>query len=151
MQNYVEEKFLDMNNFLDENWVKRWVDIDGDGETEEQLPHIAFTALRYDGSVMATVGNWGPKTGSLVTNYAVRDKRQIGSTMKPISTYGLALETDMIHWGSVFRDLPITKDENGKEWPTNYGNVPGSGASHNPPLLIRLIASSSSMLYKSIR
>ncbi|MDE5854350.1 MAG: transglycosylase domain-containing protein [Ruminococcus sp.] len=131
MQNYVEEKFLDMNNFLDANWVRKWADLDGDGEAEEQLPHVAFTALRYDGSVMATIGQWGPKTQSLVTNYAVRDKRQIGSTMKPISTYGLALDTDTIHWGSVFRDVGTEKDENGKWWPTNYGNVPGSGASHN--------------------
>lgn len=131
MQNYVEEKFLDINNFLTASWVSRWVDLDGDGQAEEQLPHVAFTALRYDGSVMATVGNWGEKKDSLVTNYAVRDKRQIGSTMKPISTYGLALETDMIHWGSVYRDVGITKDENGREWPTNYGNVVGSGAAHN--------------------
>ncbi|MCM1133137.1 MAG: transglycosylase domain-containing protein [Ruminococcus flavefaciens] len=132
MQDYVEEKFLDMNNFLDENWVKRWVDIDGDGETDEVLPHVAFTALRYDGSVMATVGQWGEKKYSLVTNYAARDKRQIGSTIKPVSTYGLALETDHIHWGSTYKDSPLEDviGENGKPWPTNYGNVAGTGAAH---------------------
>ncbi len=132
MQDYVEEKFLDINNFLDENWVKRWVDLDGDGETDEALPHVAFTALRYDGSVMATVGQWGEKKYSLVTNYAVRDKRQIGSTIKPISTYGLALESDHIHWGSNYKDspLPDVLGANGKPWPTNYGNVDGSGATH---------------------
>ena len=132
MQDYVENQFLDINNFLDSNWVKRWVDLDGDGETEEVLPHVAFTAMRYDGSVMATVGQWGEKKHSLVTNYAVRDKRQIGSTIKPISTYGLALESDHIHWGSIYRDLPLpdVKDDNGDPWPTNYGRVAGSGASH---------------------
>lgn len=132
MQDYVEEKFLDMNNFLDENWVKRWVDIDGDGETDEVLPHVAFTALRYDGSVMATVGQWGEKKGSLLTNYAVRDKRQIGSTIKPVATYGLALETDHIHWGSLYKDspLPDVLGADGQPWPTNYGNVRGGGAVH---------------------
>lgn len=132
MQDYVEEKFLDMNNFLDSNWVKRWVDLDGDGEAEEVLPHVAFTALRYDGSVMATVGQWGEKKHSLVTNYAARDKRQIGSTIKPVSTYGLALESDLIHWGSNYKDSPLPDviGSNGKPWPTNYGNVDGSGATH---------------------
>ncbi len=132
MQDYVEEKFLDMNNFLDSNWVKRWVDLDGDGEAEEILPHVAFTAMRYDGSIMATVGQWGEKKHSLVTNYAARDKRQVGSTIKPISTYGLALENDHIHWGSNYNDspLPDVKDENGDPWPFNYGHVAGQGATH---------------------
>ncbi len=132
MQDYVEEKFLDINNLLDANWVKRWVDIDNDGETDEVLPHVAFTALRYDGSVMATVGQWGEKTHSLVTNYAVHDKRQIGSTIKPISTYGLALETDEIHWGSLYRNspLPDVKDDAGNPWPFNYGRAAGDGAYH---------------------
>lgn len=132
MQDYVEEKFLDMNNFLDANWVRRWVDLDGDGEADETLPHVAFTALRYDGSVMATVGQWGEKKYSLVTNYAARDKRQIGSTIKPISTYGLALESDHIHWGSMYSDSPIPDvlGEDGQPWPKNYGNVAGNGARH---------------------
>lgn len=132
MQDYVEEKFLDMNNFLDASWVRRWVDLDADGEAEEVLPHVAFTAMRYDGSIMATVGQWGEKTHSLVTNYAARDKRQIGSTIKPVSTYGLALETDKIHWGSIRSDSPLAdvKGEDGQPWPKNYGNVVGQGAQH---------------------
>lgn len=134
MQNYIEEKFLDINNIIPQSWVEKWVDLDGDGTVspEESLPHIAFIALRYDGSVMAQVGTWGPKTGSLVTNYAVREPRQIGSTVKPISTYGLALETDHIHWGSRYRNLPseTLKDEDGNPWPFNYGRVRGDGAEH---------------------
>lgn len=133
MQDYVEEKFLDLNNMIDENFVKKWVDLDGDGQVEEELPHVAFVALRYDGSVMCQVGNWGPKTTSLSTSYATREPRQIGSTMKPISTYGLALETDHIHWGSVYRDEPIMELD-GKPWPTNYtvdSSVSISHASHN--------------------
>ncbi len=134
MQNYIEDKFSDINNIISESWVRKWVDVDGDGEVEdeESLPHIAFVALRYDGSVMAEIGNWGEKEGSLVTNYANRDKRQVGSTMKPVASYGLGIESDHIHWGSVYRDLPLDHVVvNGEKWPFNYGKARGSGASHN--------------------
>ena len=133
MQKYVEEKMLDINNIVDRSYVAKWVDLDGDGQVEEEIPHIAFVALRYDGSVMCQVGNVGPKTGSLETSYAVTEPRQIGSTMKPISTYGLALETDHIHWGSVYTDKAIM-EVNGKPWPTNYTvdtSISISNAQHN--------------------
>lgn len=119
MQEYVENKFLDINNLMSADSVRKWVDLDGDGEAEEQLPHCAFVALNYDGSVKALVGDIGEKTDSLVTSYATTEPRQIGSTVKPISTYGLALETDMIHWGSQYRDTTIMEID-GKPWPTNY-------------------------------
>lgn len=129
MQNYVEEKFLDINNIVDANYVRRWVDLDNDGEAEEQLPHIAFVALRYDGSVMAQVGNVGPKTESLITNYANREPRQVGSTIKPVATYGLGIESDHIHWGSNYRNEALMEVD-GKPWPTNYGKVPGDGSTN---------------------
>lgn len=133
MQNYIEDKFLDINNIIPDYTVRKWVDLDNDGEAEEQLPHIAFAALRYDGSVMAQVGNWGPKTDSLVTNYANREPRQIGSTIKPVATYGLGIESDHIHWGSVYRNSPLTNilNEKGDPWPYNYGRVRGDGSQHN--------------------
>ncbi|MCR5729893.1 MAG: transglycosylase domain-containing protein [Ruminococcus sp.] len=121
MQEYVEEKFKDVNNLLDVGSVSRWVDINNDGTVtdDESIPHVAFVALGYDGSVMATVGNWGEKKESLITNYAVTNKRAVGSTIKPISTYGYALEHDMIHWGSVYQDKKVM-DVNGQPWPSNY-------------------------------
>ena len=131
MQNYVEEKFLDLNNIISKGWVEKLTDLNGDGELddEEKYPHVAFIAMRYDGSVMAQVGTWGPKTGSLVTNYAVREPRQIGSTIKPISTYGLGIESDHIHWGSRYRNSPLDhiRDEQGNPWPFNYGRARGLG------------------------
>ncbi len=133
MQNYVEEKFLDINNIMNADSVRRWVDLDGDGEAEEQLPHCAFVALNYDGTIKAMVGAIGEKTDSLVTSYASTEPRQIGSTVKPISTYGLALETDMIHWGSQYKDTPLM-EVNGKPWPTNYsvdGNLSVSNQTVN--------------------
>ena len=129
MQEYVENKFLDLNNLMYADGVTKWVDLDGDGETEEFKPHVAFVALNYDGSVKALVGQWGEKKESLVTNYAVSDKRSIGSTIKPVTTYGLALETDKIHWGSVYTDKTVT-EVNGKPWPTNYSTGEGLSVSN---------------------
>lgn len=133
MQNYLEEKFLDINNIISEGTVRKWIDLDEDGEVEddESLPHIAFTALRYDGSVMATIGNWGEKKDSLITNYACKEPRQIGSTVKPIATYGCGIESDYIHWGSVFRNSPLQHIQvDGHAWPFNYGRAAGDGSAN---------------------
>ncbi len=130
MQEYMENRFLDVNNLSSMDLQKN-IDLDGDGDTDESQLHIAFEALNYDGSVRATVGNIGEKVDSLITSYANTEQRQIGSTMKPISTYGLALDTDTIHWGSYYRDVSIM-EVNGQPWPTNYstdGHYSVSGAS----------------------
>ena len=119
MQEFMEERFKDINNLVSADFVRKWVDIDDDGNFEEYLPHIGFIALNYDGSVKSLIGDWGEKDTSLSTSFAVTETRQVGSTMKPISTYGLALETDYIHWGTQIKDSAI-KEIDGKPWPTNY-------------------------------
>ena len=128
MQDYVTNKFLDLNNIVDSNAVTRFVDLDGDGTAEEYKPHLAFVALNYDGTVRAIVGQWGEKKHSLVTNYADHDKRPVGSTIKPISGYGYCIENDLVHWGSIFTDKAIMKNpETGKDWPYNYDGPPTGG------------------------
>ncbi|WP_024861816.1 transglycosylase domain-containing protein [Ruminococcus flavefaciens] len=131
MQEYVENRLLDINNMVGESYVKKWADIDGDGQAEEYLPHIAFVAMNYDGEILCAVGDIGPKVGSLGTNYAVRDKRQIGSTVKPITAYGYGIESGQVHWGSTIYDskLPTTEitGDNGQPWPNNYEGSGGNG------------------------
>ena len=132
MQNYVEERLLDINNMIPEWQVRKYADIaPADGVAEEYLPHIAFVAMNYDGEVLCAVGDIGPKVGSLGTNYAVRkeDGRQVGSTIKPITTYGYGIETGDICWGSSIKDYGIPVGENGSIWPFNYGRVSGTGSS----------------------
>ncbi|WP_297961687.1 transglycosylase domain-containing protein [uncultured Ruminococcus sp.] len=137
MQKYVEEKFLDINNIIPEYSVKRYADLKlangsfgQDGVAEEYLPHVAFVALNYDGEVLCAVGNIGEKTHSLVTNFAVKEPRQVGSTIKPVTTYGYGIESGEIHWGTMMQDLPTTTDEQGNPWPYNYGKAVGNGATH---------------------
>lgn len=130
MQTYVENRMLDLGNLCDPNWVRKWVDLDDDGEADEVYPHIAFTALGYDGSVLCTVGNWGEKVGSLGTSFANNEPRAIGSTIKPVATYGYGIENEQIHWGSTFNNSPLDhiKDDEGNPWPFNYGRVRGDGS-----------------------
>jgi len=122
-QDYLDEKFLDINNLMSRSAVIRYVDLDGDGEYEEDVPQVGFAALNYKGEVLGMGAGIGKKEKALTWNYAVDQTRQVGSTMKPVSTYGLALYTDVIHWGSYYRDSPI--EVNGELWPTNY-SVDGS-------------------------
>lgn len=125
MQNYVEEKYLDLNNLMDADSNCAWVDEDDDGESEQIFPQSAFIAMNYNGEILSVVGGVGEKKDSLVFNRATMAKRQPGSCIKPITTYGLALYCDHIHWGSVFKDAPIKiNDEDGeREWPPNYNYV----------------------------
>lgn len=102
MQAYVEEKYKDLGNLVEKDRVAKWEDQNGDGEyssDEIVYPESAFVAMNYKGEIKAMVGATGEKTQSLCFNYATMEQRQPGSTIKPLTTYGLALESDLIHWG----------------------------------------------------
>ncbi|MCD7958282.1 MAG: transglycosylase domain-containing protein [Ruminococcus sp.] len=121
MQDYVEERYSDLDNLVDSSSVAKYEDLNDDGvysESEVTYPESAFIAMNYDGEILAIAGAVGEKTESLCWDYATMEPRQPGSTIKPLTTYGLALETDLIHWGSIYTDEPITV--NGESWPTNY-------------------------------
>ncbi|MGN0614148.1 MAG: transglycosylase domain-containing protein [Porcipelethomonas sp.] len=122
MQSYVEEKYNDLSNLMDPDSNSTWVDEDGDGEYEQLFPQSAFIAMNYNGEILSVAGGVGEKTESLAFNRATMAKRQPGSCIKPITTYGLALYCDHIHWGSIYKDSPITLDD-GKEWPENYDYI----------------------------
>ena len=135
MQSYVEERMLDINNMIPEYLVRREIDLEPfnnpDGTPEVYLPHIGFIAMNYDGEVLCAVGNIGEKTGSLVDNFAVKNKRQVGSTIKPITSYGYGIETGQIHWSSTVYDSPLPPDvivgDDGQPWPKNYMGAVGTG------------------------
>ena len=135
MQEYVEGRYQDMNNLLAgmatvQN-TAHWRDLNGDGvasEDEAQFLQSGFCAINYSGEILATVGAIGEKTASLCTSYAY-EPQQPGSTIKPVTTYGYALSTDYIHWGTPLRDYPPIKNPaTGKLWPTNYSS--GGGMSY---------------------
>jgi len=109
MQNHIEQKYLNQGNFS--NVANEY------GE----YPQSSFIAMNYYGEIQAVVGGIGDKNqlGSLCFNRPIQAYRDPGSTMKPIASYGKALESNFINWSTPFLDNPIIVD--GKSWPKNYG------------------------------
>lgn len=92
-----------------------------------ETPQAAMVSVGYDGSLRAVVGGLGEKEVSRGLNRGMVP-RQVGSTMKPIGAYALALEQDKINWSSPVLDAPVRQieDENTKEmkdWPANFSKT----------------------------
>ena len=75
-------------------------------------PQSAMAIVGLDGHVQALVGGLGEKKGDLLFNRATAALRQPGSTMKPISIYGLAIEKGLINWSTIMTDKKITLSGN---------------------------------------
>lgn len=86
----------------------------------------ACVVMDYHGRILGIVGGTGEKTANRVLNRASQSTRQPGSTIKPLSVYGPALQKSLedsdteIYWSTPTKDAPLMK-VNGKMWPTNEG------------------------------
>ena len=60
------------------------------------------------GDVLGLVGARGEKSANRLLNHATHTTRSPGSSIKPLSVYGPALEYGLITYGSVFDDVPVT-------------------------------------------
>ena len=85
-----------------------------------ETPEAAMVIMDYDGHILALVGGKGEKTNTLSFNRATQATRSPGSAIKPLASYGQALEYDFINWSTVLNDSPVMKDEDGNNWPNNY-------------------------------
>ncbi|MBP3415180.1 MAG: transglycosylase domain-containing protein [Clostridia bacterium] len=84
-------------------------------------PQCAIVVMNYTGAVKCIVGARGTKTNDLALSYASKEKRQPGSCMKPISSYGPAVEFGYLEFSTPVTDNPISLG--GKSWPKNSGGV----------------------------
>lgn len=75
---------------------------------KDEYPQSAFIITDPNGAIKGLVGGIGEKEGARVWNRATDTKRQPGSTIKPIATYSLAVENDLIHWSSLLLDAPYS-------------------------------------------
>ncbi len=92
-----------------------------------ETPQAAMVSVGYDGSLRAMVGGIGEKQVSRGLNRAAVP-RQVGSTMKPIGAYALALEKNRIHWSTPLLDAPVRQIEDAatgqpKDWPANFSKT----------------------------
>lgn len=88
----------------------------------------AFTIMDYKGNVKGLVGGIGKKDVNLGIsgfNRATDAIRQPGSTMKPIASYSLAIEKNLINYSSILADEATTyRGWTPKNWYSGYmGNV----------------------------
>ena len=74
----------------------------------------------YTGNIVATVGDMGQKEGNLLFNYAT-DKRQVGSSIKPLTAYAPAIDAGAVTPGTTFDDYPVQL-LNENPWPKNSPN-----------------------------
>lgn len=96
-------------------------------ENVMETPQAAMVSIGYDGSLRAIVGGTGEKQVSRGLNRAAVP-RQVGSTMKPIGAYALALEQRAIHWSAPFSDTPVRQEFDAnlgaaRDWPANFSRT----------------------------
>jgi len=85
----------------------------------------SITMMDYEGHVVAMVGQLGEKPGSRSLNRATT-LRQPGSTFKPLGTYSVGIENNLVYWSKTYQDrAPLTLA--GKPWPQNFNGSYGSG------------------------
>ena len=85
-----------------------------------ELPQAAMVVMDpYTGNIVGMVGGRGEKQGVRTLNRATQSYRQPGSSIKPLSVYGPALDMGAVTPYSVFDDSPLSVI-NGKAWPKNY-------------------------------
>lgn len=115
IQNQLEKKYVDPLTFYSKSKVK-------------DPPQSAMIVLDYNGQLKGVVGGRGQKAGNRVLNRATQSKLGIGSSIKPLSAYALALEKNLINYSSIIKDEPTIRYQDGKMGPQNvtkkyYGNV----------------------------
>lgn len=110
MQDYLEKKYLDPETFPKIR--------------NEEYPESAFVILDFNGEIKAIVGSNREKTGARVFNRATSAVRHPGSTIKPIASYSLAMEYNMINWSMIWEDSPIQLDPEDPNslYPKNFYN-----------------------------
>ncbi len=120
IQSLLEEKYSDYTYFPEETASYT----DGSGQVKNEKIQSAFVVMNYSGEILGITGRIGQKNGSFCWNNAIDAHRQPGSTIKPITTYGYAVENDKITWSSYFYDSPlIPASEDNQAWPQNYSHT----------------------------
>ena len=75
------------------------------------------------GDILGVAGAKGEKKGNRIQNFATDTVRPAGSSIKPLSVYGPALEMGLINYATVYDDIPVKFKENNSPWPHNLPDV----------------------------
>lgn len=89
----------------------------------------SMVIMDYTGRVLGIIGQAGEKREARSLNIATDSRRQPGSSIKPLSVYSLAIDSNMYTWSyPKVQNYGILLD--GERWPLNYGGDPGSPSSY---------------------
>lgn len=100
-------------------------------DKEKGIPDASMVIMDNDSNVVALVGGRGKKESSRSFNRATQGVQMFGSTIKPLTVYGPAIEKDLINWSTIMDDSPQFKLDAYKApidtsvaaertWPNNY-------------------------------
>ncbi|MBQ1410590.1 MAG: transglycosylase domain-containing protein [Oscillospiraceae bacterium] len=99
-------------------------------QSSQQLQSAIIVIDNESGDIIAMAGGVGPKEGNLTWNRATMSTLSPGSSIKPLSVYGPALDLGIISPVSSYEDSAYMK-LNGRDWPQNdvqqYGLYSKSG------------------------
>ncbi|MDO5560297.1 MAG: transglycosylase domain-containing protein [Oscillospiraceae bacterium] len=116
VQTHLNESYADWSNFF--------TDTDENGEKVQS----SCVVMDYKGHILGIAGQIGEKETNLGFNNAIDAHRQPGSTIKPVTTYGYAIENDKITWSSYYYDRALEAGvATNEEWPNNYDGKPSQG------------------------
>lgn len=116
-----------------EYWPAYEIEYDpGDGsEPYMTRTNASGVSINYKGELCAVVGGLGAKTADRTLNRAIDSVRQVGSTMKGVAAYPLAIEYGWADYSMTYIDAPVYEagdmDDNGTvykdPWPSNYSGT----------------------------
>ncbi|MBR1659800.1 MAG: transglycosylase domain-containing protein, partial [Oscillospiraceae bacterium] len=85
--------------------------------SDQQLQSGMMIVDPYTGNIKAVAGAVGKKEVNAAWNYATDSKRQVGSSIKPLSAYGPAMEYGLITQNTLVNDSPNIR-LSGTNWST---------------------------------
>lgn len=111
-----------VQNALDEVWADS--SVFPNTEKYGEIPQSAMVITDKQGNIVGIAGGRGEKTSSRGFSYASDARRQPGSSLKPLSAYGPAMDNGIVTPDSTVYDRALMEDEEGNPWPMNDGKYP---------------------------
>lgn len=108
VQETLESYFENLNNFP--------------SKTADGLNYGMVVVDSKTGNLLGIVGGVGEKRANRLLNYATVPHTP-GSALKPLALYAPIIDSGRGSWASVFDDVPVSFDENQRQFPYNYPNV----------------------------
>lgn len=137
-----------VQNALDEVWANA----DNFPNTEKygEIPQSAMVITDKQGNIVGIVGGRGEKTSSRGFSYASDARRQPGSSIKPLATYGPAMDAGIATPDTTVYDRALIQDADGNPWPMNDGKYPTGRAMTVKEGMTRSLNTISAQLLKQL-